>query len=72
MNLNPFIFLIINIIDLYSYFLMGLIVISWLIYFNIVNYHQTLVFKKVAAKILRGADKTVQTLLFLAECLCLI
>jgi YggT family protein len=36
--MNPFIWLIFNLIDIYWYIILGTVVISWLVSFNIINY----------------------------------
>jgi YggT family protein len=45
MNINPFILFVSNIISLYNYALFAWIIISWLIYFNIVNTQQPAIIK---------------------------
>jgi YggT family protein len=36
--MNPFIWLVFNLIDIYWYIILGTVVISWLVSFNIINY----------------------------------
>jgi Predicted integral membrane protein len=40
---NPFIWLILQILELYSWVVLAAVVMSWLLAFNVVNYHNNIV-----------------------------
>ena len=40
---NPFVWLILEILEIYSYIVLAAVVMSWLLAFNVVNYHNNIV-----------------------------
>lgn len=42
-GMNPFVWLILQILDLYSWVVLAAVIMSWLVGFNVVNYHNNLV-----------------------------
>lgn len=40
---NPFIWLILEILEIYSWIVLAAVIMSWLVAFNVVNYHNNIV-----------------------------
>ncbi|GAA0552881.1 YggT family protein [Rhizomicrobium palustre] len=40
---NPFVWLIVTLLDLYSWVVLAAVIMSWLLAFNVVNYHNNIV-----------------------------
>jgi YggT family protein len=55
--MNPFIWLIFNLIDIYWYIILATVVVSWLVSFNIINYGNPYV--RQASSVLRQLTEPV-------------